>query len=130
MSVIPFIGPVATLIERLIDRAIPDENERERIKAQIAPALIAERTALAQAKADIIKAEAQSKWAIAATARPFIVYVFGLAILNDMILSTWIHAAFGADVRIGLDAGFWGAFTVVVGGYGIGRTWEKSKGVT
>lgn len=127
------VGPVATLATDLLDRIFPDKvaqaSEREKFILQ-AQALDNQ---LAAAQAQIDANEAQSSSIFVSGARPFIMWVCGLAFAYHLILqplASFIMAAFGHSFPLP-DFDTTTLNTTLMGMLGLGglRTYEKMQGV-
>jgi hypothetical protein len=126
------IGPI---ISPLIDR-IPDPNERARAKEQIEVQMLAAMTSLVQGQIETNKEQAKHSSVFVAGARPFIMWVCGVALLWQFFLepmATWGLVAFAQPDTLPpfpkLDIG--PLMTLLLGMLGLGglRTYEKRLGV-
>ena len=128
-------------LSKLLDKVVPDPNERERIKAALAEqenqAYLQElQLALSadQAQTDINKTEAAHPDLFVSGWRPFIGWVCGVAFAYHYILQpllAFLLAASGHPVVLPVfDMDY--LMTVAMGMLGLGgmRSFEKYKGVT
>lgn len=129
MSFAPFIGPIISIVERLI----PDPAEQQQLVNQLEMAAQEAETKFAQAQSEVVKAEAQGN-ALQRNWRPVLMYLLMGVIVWHMIAVPILATAFGVPAlqMVGLallPEGVWTLLTVGMGGYIGARTWEKVKGV-
>lgn len=125
------IAPVASLL----DKVIPDSDERAKIAHEIAT--LSERHAheLALAQIEVNKTEAASSSLFKGGWRPFIGWVCGTAFAYHFVLQPlllFIIAVYKVDVPSLPVFDMSSLLTVLMGMLGLGglRTYEKFKGVT
>lgn len=114
------LGPIAGLIGKVIDKAVPDKNEAMRLKFEVTKAMQEMEATELQGAIDIIKAEAQGGSWIQRSWRP--------------ILMLWFAALVGAhwlgftpeNLPPEAVAALLDIVKVGIGGYVVGRTAEKS----
>ena len=118
------ISPIAALL----DKVIPDADERNRLANEIAT--LAERQAheIAKAQIEVNKAEAQSKSLFVSGWRPFIAWVCGVSMASNFLIAPYI-TAFTVVVIPTLAMSV--MMPVLMGMLGLGamRSYEKTKGV-
>ena len=129
-----FLNPVATAINTVVDRLIPDNNAAQKLKDEIALELVQANSKNQFAQLDINKTEAASSSVFVAGWRPFIGWAGGMGFGVQYVLIPLIgygYSLFGhpAPAPMILDPML---NEVIFGmlGLNIGaRTYEKLKGV-
>ena len=125
------VGPVSNIL----DKVIPDADEKARLAHEIATMSDQHAQQLALAQVEVNKAEAASGSLFKCGWRPFVGWICGIALLYHFILYPLI--LFGvslAGINIPpipeFDMG--SLMTVLMGMLGLGglRTYEKQKGIT
>lgn len=127
------IGTLLPAVTGILDKIIPDAGARDKAKAEAEAALLA---ALAKADADqlaVNKAEAENANVFVSGARPFILWVCGVALAYSYILvplGMWVGFIIGKPLPKPpvLDSNL---YELMLGMLGMGglRTYEKVKGV-
>lgn len=118
-AAIPILGSI-------LDRVIPDKNARAQAQEALEAAEQSGELQVLLGQLEINKQEAAHKSIFVAGARPFILWVCGVALLYNTllhpILNIWVDMP---PVETGL------LYPVLTGMLGLGgmRSWEKSKGV-
>lgn len=103
----------------LFRRWFPDPAEAARAQQEMTMALLAQQEALNAAAGAIIRAEAQSEYALAACWRPILMLTFG-----GLIVARWLGwSAPGISEAEVLK--LWDIVQLGLGGYVIGRSVEK-----
>lgn len=125
----PILGPVVDTFSRILDKVIPDVNERERIKAAMMQEFYANeherllKTMEAQTK--IILAEASGNW-LQRSWRPVLMWVIIAIIANNYVIVPYLSMWTSKVVMLQLPGELWSLMTLGVGGYIGGRTVEKA----
>lgn len=125
----PILGPVVETFTRIIDKVVPDVNERERIKAAMTQEFYANehekfvKTLEAQTK--IILAEATGNW-LQRSWRPVLMWVIVTIIANNYVIVPYLSIFTTKATMLSLPAELWSLMTLGVGGYIGGRTVEKA----
>jgi len=112
------LSPVTSIISGVLDKTVVDKNERERLKQEIAMALITEGEAQLEAQAKIIVAEAngsflQRNWRPATMVTFVALVVLRWLGLTDTTITPELEIELMELIKIGL------------GGYVVGRSAEK-----
>jgi hypothetical protein len=127
-------GPIISVVSSVLDKVIPDNNAKEKAKADIEKALIdnAAQINLAQAETNKIEAGHRSVWV--SGWRPFLGWCAGCGFFVVYVLSPlikWVCALRGFDVIVPeLDTDVLMELTIAMLGLAGLRSWEKSKGLT
>lgn len=122
MNLLPFLKPA---VDKVLE-FIPNPAEKQRHKAEIEKLLVDAAMQGALAQLEVNKAEAQHKSIFVAGGRPFIMWVCGVGLLFNVLLSPILSIWFEMpDVDMDI------LYPVLMGMLGLGglRTYEKLKGV-
>jgi hypothetical protein len=124
------IGPVTSLL----DKFIPDADERNRLAHEIATMSERHAQELAKGQLEVNKTEAAHKSLFVAGWRPFVGWTCGLALFWHFLglpVTLFWTAYTGADVPELPTFDMQSLMTVLLGMLGLGglRTYEKMKGV-
>ncbi len=114
-----FLGPA-------LEKVIPDAGARAQVQADFQKAALENQSALNQAMADVMKADAASESAMARNARPATVY-WALAMI------TWVGVVspmLGLQSEVvtalkGVPAELWSLLSVGIGAYMLARSVDK-----
>lgn len=109
----------------VIDKAVTDKDERERLKAEIQSQLIDSENSIIKAQMQIILAEAQGESWLQRNWRPLLMVVIVAVIGNNYLLAPYLGAMFGVGLQLDLPERLWDLMTIGVGGYVGGRTVDK-----
>lgn len=128
MSVVPFVEPIIRIVERLI----PDPDERASLEHELRQAAITADAEFAKAQSEVIQKEAAGSW-MQRSWRPILMFLLMGVILWHMIAVPMISAFTGISIgeMVGLavvPTPVWTLLTVGMGGYIGGRTVEKVMG--
>ena len=117
-------APLLTTIFKTVDKAIPDKDLAEKLKAEMNMQLLTSGTEELKASARIVEAEAKAGW-FASSWRPLLMYILiGILVLN-YIISPIILALFSKKVGIELPSDVWTCLNIGLGGYVVGRSGES-----
>lgn len=113
------ITALAPILGGIIKAKFSDPLEQAKVEAEVQQALWQNASALNQAAADIIKAEAASEHWLAANWRPLLMLTFG-----GLIVARWLGWA-APDLSEAEYIKLWDIVQLGIGGYTIGRSAEK-----
>lgn len=119
------VGTVAAPVFDVIDKAITDKDQANRLKAEIKHRLLDNQDAALKAQMQIILAEATGESWLQRNWRPLLMTVIVAIIANNYLLAPYLGAMFGTGLQLDLPAEMWNLMTLGVGGYIAGRTGEK-----
>lgn len=122
------LGTVAGPVFDVIDKAITDKDEANRLKADIRHRLIDQKDAALQAQMKVILAEATGESWLQRNWRPLLMTVIVAIIANNYLLAPYLGAMFGVGLQLELPEHMWNLMTLGVGGYIAGRSGEKIAG--
>ena len=125
------VGPVSNIL----DKVIPDADEKARLAHEIATMSDQHAQQLALAQVEVNKTEAASGSLFKGGWRPFGGWTCGIALLYHFILSPLILfgvSLAGVDIPPIPEFDMGSLMTVLMGMLGLGglRTYEKQKGIT
>jgi len=123
---LPFIGPLLGIGEKLLDKLWPDPEKAARAKVELMKMAAKGELDDMQVHMQAIVAEAKSEHTITATWRPITMLVFVAIIANNYILAPYINLLFDVNVTLPLPPEMWGLLKIGLGGYVVGRSIEKS----
>jgi len=125
---IPFIGPLLGIGEKIIDKVWPDPAKAAEAKAKLMQMASQGELDDMRIHMDAIVAEAKSEHTVTATWRPITMLVFVAIIANNYILAPYINLLFGVDVQLPIPPQMWELLKIGLGGYVVGRSVEKAAG--
>lgn len=129
-SAIPVVGKVLEGVIGLVDQAVEDKDEANKLKAQLEQifknADLTKFVEQIRAQKDIIVAEAQSESWLARNWRPGIMALFGIIIANNYIVHPWLSLMFDINVVMDIPPQMWQLLKIGLGGYVVGRSTEKA----
>lgn len=119
------IGPLIGLFGRIIDTAIEDPNERNRLKAEAAMRVQELASTELKGAIDIILAEARGQSWLQRNWRPLLMMTVVLIIANNFLLGPYLEAMFSVSIVLPLPPDLYDLMKIGVGGYVVGRSAEK-----
>jgi len=130
LSAIPIVGKILDGVIGLVDKAVLDKDEAERLKVQLTEVFnksdLERFTTEIKAQADVIMTEATGQSWLQRNWRPGLMALFGLIIFNNYVLNPWLCALFSLDVMMEIPPDMWALLKLGVGGYIVGRSTEKA----
>jgi len=118
------IAPLAKMLFSTVDKAIPDKDLAEKLKAQLNTQLIQSGTEELKAAAAIVEAEAKSNWFVAGW-RPTLMYVLIFILIWNYILGPVCKLFTGTIITFELPGDVWTLLQIGLGGYVVGRSGES-----
>jgi len=118
------IAPLAKILFSTIEKAVPDKDLQEKLKAQLQTELLQSHTEELKAAASIVEAEAKagpftSSW------RPLLMYVLIFILVWNYILGPIIKIFTGSVISFELPGDVWTLLQIGLGGYVVGRSGES-----
>jgi hypothetical protein len=107
-----------------VDKAIPDKDLAEKLKAQLNTELLKSSTEQIKAAASIVEAEAKSGW-FSASWRPLLMYVLIFILVWNYIIGPVIKMVLGTVITFELPGDVWTLLQIGLGGYVVGRSGES-----
>jgi len=130
LAALPVVGKILDGVIGLVDKAVLDKDEAERLKAQLTEVFnksdLERFTTEIRAQADVIMAEATGQSWLQRNWRPGLMALFGLIIFNNYVLNPWLGALFSLNVMMEIPPDMWALLKLGVGGYIVGRSTEKA----
>jgi len=115
-ALIPALAPI---IGKVLDKAIPDKDAREKAQAAALTQLMEHQHEIEQAAGQIIKTEAASSHWLAANWRPLTMLTF-----TGLIVARWFGFA-APELSEAEYLALWDIVEIGLGGYIVGRSAEK-----
>jgi hypothetical protein len=109
----------------VIDKAVTDKDEANRLKQEIQSQLIDSENSVVKAQMQIILAEAAGESWLQRNWRPLLMIVIVAIIGNNYLIAPYLGAMFGVGLQLDLPDRLWDLMTLGVGGYVAGRTVDK-----
>lgn len=122
------LGTVAGPVMEVIDQAVTDKDQANRLKAELRRRLIDQQDATLQARMKVILAEATGESWLQRNWRPLLMTVIVAIVANNYLLAPYLGAMFGVGLQLELPEQLWNLMTLGVGGYIAGRSGEKIAG--
>ena len=118
------VAPLAKILFNTIEKAVPDKDLQEKLKAQLQTQLLQSHTQELKAAASIIEAEAKAGW-FASSWRPLLMYVLIFILVWNYVIGPVIKVFTGAIISFELPGDVWTLLNVGLGGYVVGRSAES-----
>ncbi len=118
------VAPLAKVLFSTIEKAVPDKDLQEKLKAQLQTQLLQSHTQELTAAAKIIEAEAKAGW-FASSWRPLLMYVLIFILVWNYVIGPVIKVFTGAVISFELPGDVWTLLNVGLGGYVVGRSAES-----
>ena len=118
------VAPLAKILFNTIEKAVPDKDLQEKLKAQLQTQLLQSHTQELQAAAKIVEAEAKAGW-FASSWRPLLMYVLIFILVWNYVIGPVIKVFTGAIISFELPGDVWTLLNVGLGGYVVGRSAES-----
>jgi len=115
-ALIPVLAPI---LGKVLDKAIPDKDAREKAQAVALTQLMEHQHEIEQAAGQIIKTEAASSHWLAANWRPLTMLTF-----TGLIVARWFGFA-APELSEAEYLALWDIVEIGIGGYIVGRSAEK-----
>lgn len=125
---IPLLGPIVDLVNKVVDKAVPDADKRAELKKEIVEQAMRGEfdTTIKSIEAinETMRAEAQSEHWIQYSWRPAIGFTFCIVIFNNYVILPY----FGWAKEVEVPGEVWNAMLVILGASAAIRGLEKRKG--
>jgi len=118
------IAPLAKILFNTIEKAVPDKDLQEKLKAELQTQLLQSHTQELQAAAKIIEAEAKAGW-FASSWRPLLMYVLIFILVWNYVIGPVIKIFTGTIISFELPGDVWSLLQIGLGGYVLGRSAES-----
>lgn len=119
------LGAITGPLFGLIDKAVADKDEANRLKTEIRSQLIDSENSIVKAQMEIILAEAGGESWLQRNWRPLLMLVIIAIVANNYLIAPYLGAMFGVGLTLPLPDALWDLMTLGVGGYVGGRSVEK-----
>ena len=125
LNLLGAVAPLAKTLLGTIDKAVPDKDLAQKIKAEFNNELLNADMSKFKAAADIVNSEAKSQHWITATWRPMLMYCLIIIVFNNYILMPYIKYFFGVEITLEIPQDLWTLLQIGLGGYVVGRSGES-----
>ena len=122
LAALSTIAPLAKMLFSTVDKAIPDKDLAEKLKAQLNTELLKSSTEQLKAAASIV--EAKAGW-FSASWRPLLMYVLIFILVWNYIIGPVIKLMIGTVITFELPGDVWTLLQIGLGGYVVGRSGES-----
>jgi len=119
------LGAITGPVFDVIDKAVTDKDEANRLKTQIQSQLIDSEDSVVKARMQIILAEANGESWAQRNWRPVLMLVIVAIVANNYLIAPYLGAMFGVGLMLDLPSSLWDLMTLGVGGYIGARTIDK-----
>lgn len=116
------LGPILDII----DKAVPDKTEANRLKAEIEKTVLENKAELLKTMKEIAVAEINGNW-FQSSWRPLLSYTFIFLVLWVYFVKGVLEATFGVVIQSGSPQEIMALGTVWSAVYGLGRSFEKTS---
>lgn len=117
-ALLAVIPTLAKMIGGVIDKAVPDKDLAEKIKAEANRQILDNDSKSLELAATIITAEAKSEHWLTSTWRPITMLTF-----TGLIVLRWLGLT--VDIPAEIEQELWQVIQLGIGGYVLGRSGEK-----
>jgi len=117
LQFLPLLFPI---LEKTLDRVLPDTVQKDKVRAELQTALLANSAELERTAANIIMSEANGESWLQRNWRPMLMVLFGVIIANNFLIVPIFNTP-TADI----PPDMWDLLKLGLGGYVLGRSAEK-----
>ncbi|MDC8443747.1 hypothetical protein JJO83_13750 [Halomonas aquamarina] len=119
------LGAIASPLFGVIDKAVTDKDEANRLKQEIQAQLIDADNSALKSQMEIVLAEAKGDSWLQRNWRPLLMTTIVAIIANNYLVAPYLGAMLGVGLQLDLPERLWDVMTLGVGGYIAGRSGEK-----
>lgn len=117
-SLLPVVGNV-------LDRVLPDQVERDKVKAELQAQMLQHSATIEKAAADVVVAEAKGESWLQRNWRPITMMSFVVIVVNNYIAVPWLQTFGAPAVSLDIPPDMWSLLQIGIGGYIVSRGAEK-----
>lgn len=117
---IQFLPLLAPILEKTLDRVLPDTVAKDKVRAELQSALLANAAELERTAANVIMAEANGESWLQRNWRPMLMVLFGIIIANNFLVVPIMGTPMAE-----IPPDMWDLLKLGLGGYVLGRSAEK-----
>ena len=117
LQFLPLLFPI---LEKTLDRVLPDTVEKTKVRAELQSALLANADELERTAANVILAEATGESWLQRNWRPMLMVLFGIIIANNFLVVPIMGTPMAQ-----IPPDMWDLLKLGLGGYVLGRSAEK-----
>ena len=115
-----FLPLLAPILEKTLDRVLPDTVQKDRVRAELQSALMANAAELERTAAAVVMSEANGESWLQRNWRPLLMLLFGVIVANNFL----VVPLFGGP-KAEIPPDMWDLLKLGIGGYVLGRSAEK-----
>ncbi len=115
-----FLPLLAPILEKTLDRVLPDTVQKDRVRAELQSALMANAAELERTAAAVVMSEANGESWLQRNWRPLLMLLFGVIVANNFL----VVPLFGSP-KADIPPDMWDLLKLGIGGYVLGRSAEK-----
>lgn len=116
---IPALAELASQVLGIVDKAVPDRELREKLRAELSSALLQQSAKIAELQAGIVSSEVKSESWLTRNWRPIVMLVF-----TGLLVADWLGYS-APNLSPELKIRLFDIIHLGLGGYVIGRSAEK-----
>lgn len=116
---IPALAELASQVLGIVDKAVPDRELREKLRAELSSALLQQSARIAELQAGIVSSEVKSESWLTRNWRPIVMLVF-----TGLLVADWLGYS-APNLSPELKIRLFDIIHLGLGGYVIGRSAEK-----
>ena len=117
---IQFLPLLAPILEKTLDRVLPDTVEKTKVRAMLESELLRNAAELERTAASVIMAEARGESWLQRNWRPMLMVLFGVIIANNFLVVPLMGTPMAQ-----IPPDMWDLLKLGLGGYVLGRSAEK-----
>ena len=119
------LSTVGSLIETVVDKAIPDKGQAAELKSKLNTQLLQLDIKQLESATSVIVAEAQGESWLQRNWRPSLMLLFGVIIANNYIIYPYLSLFFENAPVLEIPPDMWALLKIGIGGYVVSRGGEK-----
>ena len=122
---IPLVGTIIDKVLGVVDKAVPDKDLREKLKAELQRESWNTVLQESSVRKEIIVSEATGHSWLQRNWRPILMLMFAYMIFHNFVLVPVIQAFYPTFPTVAVPDNVWNILALGVGGYILGRSGEK-----
>ena len=122
---INLIGSLLPVVGNVLDRVLPDQVERDKVKAELQAQMLQHSATIEKAAADVVVAEAKGESWLQRNWRPITMMSFVVIIVNNYIAVPWLQTFGVPSIHLDIPPDMWTLLQLGLSGYIVSRGAEK-----
>ena len=122
---INLIGSLLPVVGNVLDRVLPDQVERDKVKAELQTQMLQHSAIIEKAAADVVVAEAKGESWLQRNWRPITMMSFVVIIINNYIAVPWLQTFSFPAIHLEIPPDMWTLLQLGLSGYIVSRGAEK-----